>query len=76
MKPNRRYNIACRNGAPHIKQLLDKVFVISRIIKVEVGLSAEAKDNPYIIRTLHGNYKNGHFFASSLAAKETQSAGT
>ena len=43
------------------KQLLDKVFVISRIIKFEEGLSAEAKaeaDNPYRDLDYSGYHKS------------------
>ena len=43
----------------NIKQLLDEVFVISRIIEVEVGVIRKAEaDNPYRDLAYSGYHKN------------------
>ena len=47
-----------------IKKLLDEVFVVSRIIKVQVELSAEAEaeaDNPYQDLYYSGYHKRTEF---------------
>jgi len=53
------------------KQLLDEVFVISRIIKVEVGVISQSQRLRLITLT---EKKGSHVFASSLTAGNTKCA--
>ena len=53
------------------KQLLDEVFVISRIVKVEVGVISRSRRLRLITLT---ESKKTHVYASSLMASKTKRA--
>ena len=56
------------------KQLLDEVFVISRIIKVEVRVIPYRDLDYYGHRKIPANLITSHVFASSLTASNTKHA--